>query len=66
MKTSDVIVENHGSIFVVQPLTAAGREWIEEHVQSEPYQWLGGGLCVEHRYVAGLVDGMIDAGLEVS
>ena len=66
MKTSDVIVENHGSLFVIQPLTAAGREWIEENVQSEPYQWLGGGLCVEHRFAAGLVNGMIDAGLKVS
>lgn len=57
----DVLVENHGSIFVFQPLTQAGRDWIAENIP-EPV-WFGGGLCVEHRYAGDIAAGMQADGL---
>jgi hypothetical protein len=60
----DVEVSGHGSIFLVEPKTDAGREWIREHVSGEAL-WFGRALAVEHRYVANLVDGMINDGLIV-
>jgi hypothetical protein len=59
----DVLVANQGSVFVFNPLTARAKEWIEENVQSEDWQWFGTTLVVEHRYAWGLAQGMQDAGL---
>lgn len=60
----DVMVENHGSVFVFQPLSPAGREWIDQNVGDDA-QWIGGGLAVENRYARELAQGMLDAGLRV-
>lgn len=64
MEAIDVSVENHGSIFIVQPLSEAANDWIAEHVGDDA-QWFGGGLAVGHHYVGDLVQGMIDDGLIV-
>jgi hypothetical protein len=50
---------------MVTPMTQSGREWIEENVSSEPWQWLGGSFACEPRYAADLVEGMQEAGLTV-
>jgi hypothetical protein len=63
--TVDVLVSNQGTIFTFTPLTSAAREWIEENVASEGWQWLGGSLCVEHRYASDLGRGMREANLEL-
>ena len=60
----DAEVENHGTIFLVRPLTEAARDWLAENVSNES-QWFGAALVVEHRYAADLVDGMIGDGLNV-
>lgn len=62
---TDVAIQDQGTIVVFAPLTVAARRWLREHVQSEPYQWLGGGLCVEHRFARDLYAGMIDAGFSL-
>lgn len=59
----DVLVHNEGTVFLFNPLTPAAREWIDENVATEPYQWFGTTLVVEHRYAWGLAEGMKDAGL---
>jgi hypothetical protein len=62
----DFRIEDHGSIVVVQPLTPQAGEWIEENVPTEPWQWLGGGLCVEHRYAEPLIEGIVEDGLSLA
>lgn len=65
----DARVEDHGSIFVVQPLSQAADSWLEDNVwgdSPEEHTWWAGGLVVEPRYVEELVAGMIGDGLEVS
>lgn len=61
----DVLVENHGTIFMFTPMTPAARAWVEEHVQLESWQWLGGSFSVEHRFAQNLAQGMMADGLEV-
>jgi hypothetical protein len=61
--TPDVLVRNEGSVFVFCPLTEAARNWIEDNVESESWQWFGSALVVDHRYAAALGLGMKDAGL---
>jgi hypothetical protein len=64
-ETMQVQVENHGSLFLFRPLDREAEDWIEERVPSEPWQWLGGALAVEHRYILGLIDGFRSEGGEV-
>ena len=58
---NDFTVENHGSIFLVRPLTDEVKGWLNEHV-AEDAQWFGGALAVEHRYVSDLVQGLLNEG----
>lgn len=60
----DAVVEGHGTLYTVRPLTDAAKQWIDENVSSDG-MWFGNALCVEHRYVADIVAGMEDAGLIV-
>src|SRR5437867_725929 len=62
-KRPDVLVRNEGTVFAFCPLTKEAKQWVEENVQLEPWQWLGNTFCVEHRYALGLGQGMKDAGL---
>ena len=48
-------IENHGSLVLVRPLTAACQEWLEENTDG---QWFGNALVVEPRYVHDLVGGL--------
>ena len=61
---SDFVVENHGTIFLLQPLTPAANSWIEENLP-EDAQRLGAAVAVEHRFITDIVRGAIADGLEV-
>lgn len=62
---ADLLVENHGTIFLLQPMTHAAHAWIVDST-SDDAQWFAGALVVEHRYVGAIVEGAIDAGLVVA
>jgi hypothetical protein len=53
----DFHIADHGSIITIAPVSEAARDWIDENVASEPWQWLGGALCVDHRYAGNLIEG---------
>jgi hypothetical protein len=57
----DAFVENHGTFFLVRPVSSFTREWIRENV-SEESTWFGNALVVEHRYIGDLVAGMKQRG----
>jgi hypothetical protein len=59
----DVLVHNEGTVFLFNPLTARAKEWIDDNVETEPHQWFGTTLVVEHRYAWGLAQGMKQNGL---
>jgi hypothetical protein len=60
---TDIKIENHGSLFLFRLLTKAAREWVDENVATEGWEFMGNGLAVEHRMAAPLVEGMLEAGL---
>jgi hypothetical protein len=62
-ETPDVEFTNHGSIVSIRPLTDIGRDWIDENVAGEGWQWLGGALCAEPRYAIDIYQGMLADGL---
>ena len=61
---ADVHVVNHHSIVLFHLNTSEASAWVEENVSDEA-QFFGTALVVEPRYVAALVAGMGEAGLEV-
>lgn len=64
-RRGDVLVANHGSVVMVQPVTRRAQAWVEEHVALESWQWMGGAFAVEPRYLDNLVEGMAGDGLVV-
>jgi hypothetical protein len=61
----DVLVENHGSLYLMRPQTDSAQEWIDEHIP-EDAQWFGGALVVEPRYVEDIAHGMMEYGLRLN
>jgi hypothetical protein len=63
----DFQVENHGSIFLLIPQTPAARVWIDDHIgKDNGYQPHYPTVVVEHRYIADIVRGIQNDGLEVA
>ena len=63
---SDFVVENHGSIFLLKPLTSSATSWLEEHIgQDNGFQPYWPTVVVEHRYIADIVEGIQNDGLAV-
>ncbi len=63
--TVDFICENHGSIFLLRPVSPASVAWIEEHLPSDRITF-GNAIVVEPRYVWAILVGIQDDGLAVS
>ncbi len=61
----DIQVINHGSVVAFIGQTEEGREFLENDVQSEGWQWMGPQLCVDHRYAGVLIEGIQENGLTV-
>lgn len=60
---ADISIEDHGSIVLVRPLVDEAQAWLVEHTDGP---WLGNALGVEPRYLHGLVEGLLDAGFDVT
>jgi hypothetical protein len=60
----DFRCENHGSVFLLIPVTQSAQSWVEENLQSDA-QWFGGGVVVEHRYIWEILEGIQNDGLVV-
>lgn len=58
----DFVVTDQGTVIGFQPLTDGARQWTDEHVHSEPWQWMGNILWVDHRMAGGLLDGIESEG----
>jgi hypothetical protein len=65
-KQTDFICENHGSIFLLKPLTPSAESWLEEHVgQDNGFQPYWPTVVIEHGCVSDIVAGIQDDGLAV-
>jgi hypothetical protein len=45
--------------------TTNGRDFLKTDVETEPWQWLGSTLVVEHNSAAGLAAAIIENGLTI-
>jgi len=61
----DFKVTYHGSVSRLVPLTDLAKEWVEEHLQLEDWQWMGPAIVIDTRYIGDIIDGIIDDGLAI-
>jgi len=60
----DFVVENHGSIFLLQLLSPAANDWVAENLP-EDHLTFGSSVVVEPRYIADIVRGAQADGLVI-
>lgn len=66
MNTVDVEVTDQGTIVVFTLLSKRARKWVQENVETEPWQWLGDiSFSVDHRMSMSLVAGFVAEGMQV-
>lgn len=58
----DIRVQDEGTILLFWPISDAGAEWINDHLDPEGLRW-GGARVVEHRYAQDIIDGAREDGL---
>ena len=62
-----IVVENHGSIFLLRPTSRSGREWLDKNIgEQNGFQPYWPTVVVEPRYVVDIVNGMQADDLGVS
>ena len=61
---ADFAIQNHGSIYLLEPKTPEADEWVEEHLPDNA-MWMGHSVAVEHRYIGNIIDGIQGDGLIV-
>ena len=61
----DVIVHNHGSIYLIGSISDSAKQWVDENVSLDRQEWCNTIVC-EHRFVANIIEGLLEAGLTVS
>jgi hypothetical protein len=60
----DFLVADHGTIFLLQPITDRALAWVREHLSPDSPHF-GLSLVVEHRFIADIVTGIRGDGLVV-
>jgi hypothetical protein len=64
----DFLFRDHGSLCILTPLSAEGKEWFESHlpVDNPETQFWAGGIVIERRYVPDVLIGLQSDGLTVA
>ena len=60
----DFAVHGFGSLALLVPLTPGAREWADVNLPADALTYAG-GIAIEARYVAAIVDGAVADGLVV-
>lgn len=63
---NDVDVVDQGSVVLFTPITAEARDFVDDNVGLEDWQWLGGSFAVDARYAGALIEGFESHGFTVS
>jgi hypothetical protein len=61
----DFRCENHGSIFLLYPLSDPAKTWIRENLPSDA-QWFGRAVAIECLFIWPILEGIQNDGLQVS
>jgi hypothetical protein len=62
---ADVTTNNEGAVIMFTPESDLGKQWVEDNLDLEPWQWRGNSFSVEPTYVPDILKGMKEDGLKV-
>jgi hypothetical protein len=62
---TDFMVFDHGSIIILQPVSAAASEWANACLPPDAMHWGPKGVVIERRYWPAIYEGIVDQGLSV-
>lgn len=60
----DVKVIDHGTIVQLVPMTEAAREFLDTELATEPWQWVGMALCIDHSHADDVIEYLTKAGFQ--
>jgi len=60
----DFRCENHGSLFLLVPISESAQSWVAEHLP-EDRMTFGDGFVVDHRYIWAILEALQSDGLRV-
>lgn len=63
---ADIEIDPHGSVIRFTPLSDFAREWIDEHLAPEPWQWLGNSLVLDCQVAIRLLPILEQHGLDLT
>lgn len=55
----------HGSVVILHFESDAAKQWVDEHIAGDAMAWGRSGIAVEPRYLADILNGIVDDGLVV-
>ena len=58
----DVFLENHGSIWLIRPITSRAQAWLDENI-ADDHQTFGGAVVCEPRYLEPIASALAADGL---
>jgi hypothetical protein len=62
---TDFCIADHGSVFLIRPVSEAACQWLDANVVAEPWQWFDGALAVDHRFARDIVTEIAAAEFEI-
>ena len=61
----DFTVNDQGSVILLSPQSKLAHAWLNRNIQAEPWQWLNGGLAIDHRMAGDILQAIEDEGLSI-
>lgn len=62
---TDFIVQDHGSLIILEPQTTAAKAWADECFPEDAQNWAN-GTVIERRFFEPIYNGIISDGLTIS
>ena len=67
MPQHDFEYADHGTIKILYPISEAALQWVDENLPSvEDRTDFGGGVVIEHRYAADILEGISQDNLSIA
>jgi hypothetical protein len=64
MTVTDFRLQDHGSIWLLEPCSVAARIWADEHLPDDAQTW-GSSIVIEPRYVGSIITAILNEGYSV-
>lgn len=59
-KQTNFMVTDEGTVVFITPVSDVARQWVDENLSLEPWQYLGDGFGIEHRYADEIIQAMAE------